>query len=88
MARRQENILEQLYELTGFFWPVGLVVTIIMLAVTGFSIGWCLNLKTSGFVGEALAPIFLVRWLIPAISFGLTLFFANKTYITWENSRS
>ena len=87
MARREESIIEQLYELTGFFWPIGFVVTMIMVAVTGVSIGWCLNLKTSGVVGEALAPIFLVRWLIPIGSFGLTLFFANKTYTTWFGSR-
>ena len=86
MARRKENIIEQLYEVTEWFWPVGLVVTLIMAALTALSINWCLSNNPSGFVGEALAPILLARWLMPFMLSVLTLFFANKTYITWTNS--
>ena len=86
MARRKENIIEQLYEVTGWFWPVGLIVTLIMAAFTALSINWCLSYNPSGVAGEAIASLLLVRWLMPVMLSVLTLFFANKTYITWTNS--
>jgi ABC-type transporter Mla maintaining outer membrane lipid asymmetry permease subunit MlaE len=86
MARRKENIIEQLYEVTGWFWPVGLVITLIIAVLTALSINWCLSYNPSGFVGEAIAPLLLARWLIPVVLSVFTLFFANKTYITWMNS--
>ncbi|SQD80412.1 hypothetical protein [Moritella yayanosii] len=86
MARRKENIIEQLSEFTEWFWAVGLVITLVMAALTALSINWCLSNNPSGFVGDAIAPILLIRWLMPAVLSAFTLFFANKAYITWMNS--
>ena len=86
MARRKENIIEQLYEVTGWFWPVGLIITLIMAVLTALSINWCLSDNPSGVVGEAIAPLLLVRWVMPIVLSVFTLFFANKTYVTWMNS--
>ncbi|NQZ93881.1 MAG: hypothetical protein HRT97_16260 [Moritella sp.] len=84
MARRKENIIEQLYEVTGWFWPVGVIFTLMLAGVTVLSIHWCLSYIPSGHVGEALAPLLLFRWLMPAVLSVFTLFFANKTYVTWK----
>ncbi|SGY96093.1 hypothetical protein [Moritella viscosa] len=84
MARKKENIIEQLYEVTGWFWPVGLTITLVMAVLTMLSINWCLSASPSGYVAEAIAPLLLVRWLMPVVLTVFTLFFANKTYVTWK----
>jgi len=88
MARKKENIIEQLHELTGYFWPVGFVVTLIMAVGTGWSISWCLSDMVAG-TGPAYAAIsklLVIRWLAPMTLAVLTFLFASKTFSAWKNS--
>lgn len=45
MARRKDNILEQIDKLTGYFWQVDLFATLLMFTMTGISTLWCLSIE-------------------------------------------
>lgn len=84
--RRKDKLLEQLSELTDWYWPVGLVVTIVMLVITAFVIKWCLSVPSvdsTSVVGQLFSPFQGLHWIAPVIPALFTIFFGRKTYISW-----
>ena len=81
------ELLEQLFELTGYFWQVGVAISALFMFFV---------YKTYGFVSNVIAnmheqPILaavekfsFVLYLLPLSMFVLSLIFAYKTYTTYH----
>lgn len=87
MARKRKSdpdFIEILFELTGWFWPVGAVLTIGLLLLSYMTLQWAMHqeavLVASKFLGPVLGNYGLAYYLIPLMLFVLACVFGVKTY--------
>ena len=87
MARRRKSgpgVIEILFELIGWFWQVGAVITTCLLALSYMAFQWAVYkeavLVASKFMGPVLESYGLAFYLLPLIPFVLACVFGVKTY--------
>jgi len=93
MARRKNNAtdtIEQLFEVSGYFWPVGLVISIIFATLTLLSFNYIQNLGSSENDSPILAGLKSLKnlmYLLPIILACITAIFSFKTYATFLKNK-
>ncbi|WP_429194770.1 hypothetical protein [Aeromonas veronii] len=93
MGRRNsilEELLEQFWELTGYFWQVGVAITLLFSYLTYRTYNWISSLEQST-SGKPINAIFeQLNWLyyfIPLFCFFLTILFGFKTYASYRKQK-
>ena len=90
MARRNsipEELVEQLFELTGYIWQVGTVVTLSLLFLSYKSYSWVDSIVADGEGRPIMAALEKLSWILyslPAIILFIAVIFALKTYTTYR----
>lgn len=94
MARRENNLSEcvdMLYEITGHFWQIGVIISLLLWALTTFFLFWGYGLHTQEQT-TVITSIFEKFSIIFYMPFLLTLFFAVvfslKSYQTFKAQNS
>lgn len=81
------NLLDILFELTGFIWQIGAGVTAILLFLSYEAYEWAENLNTVGGSSAMLSTAFVsLGWavyLLPLMLAVLTVLFGAKTFDTY-----
>jgi hypothetical protein len=90
MARRNsisEVLIEQLFELTGYIWQVGTVVTLSLLFLSYKSYLWVDSIVADGEGRPIMAALEKLLWILyslPATILFLAVIFALKTYTKYR----
>jgi hypothetical protein len=86
-----EELLDALYELTGYAWQVGAVITALLLFLTYLVYDWVDHLSTLGGRSPALTALFSsfgwAVYLLPLILLVVAVLFGLKTLDTYEKGR-
>ena len=93
MGRRNsilEELLEQLWELTGYFWQVGVAITLLLAYLTYRSFNWISSVEQST-PGKPINAFFeKLYWLyyfIPLLFLLLTVVFGLKSYASYRKQK-
>ncbi|MGS3143427.1 hypothetical protein ACB274_12655 [Aeromonas sanarellii] len=93
MGRRNsilEELLEQLWELTGYFWQVGVAITLLLAYLTYRTYNWISSVEQSS-SGKPINAFFeQLHWLyyfIPLLSLFLTVVFGLKSYASYRKQK-
>ncbi|MBU2869184.1 hypothetical protein [Colwellia sp. E2M01] len=90
MARRNsilEELVEQLFELTGYIWQVGTVVTLSLIFLSYKAYAWVDSIVADAEGRPIMAALEKLSWIlysIPAILLFVAVVFALKTYTTYR----
>ncbi|MBU2894801.1 hypothetical protein KO495_15970 [Colwellia sp. D2M02] len=90
MARRNsipDELLEQFFEITGYIWQVGAVVTGIFLFLTYKSYFWISSTIESTLgkpIMAAMEQLSFILYLLPVSMLFLAVVFGLKTYSTYR----
>lgn len=81
-----ELLLSQFWDMTGYFWQVGAVITVILLCGAAASAVWVINFE-QGLTDSPISQIFQnLSWLfysIPLIILGISFLFGRWTYFSY-----
>lgn len=89
MSRRKrqsttEDALELLFELTGLYWQIGAIVSVILTLVSFNTYTWVdeqyVKALSSPFLGQLAYSYGWVIYLLPLIILGLAMMFCMKSY--------
>lgn len=87
MARKRKSdpdVIEILFELTGWFWQVAAVITTCLLVLSYMAFQWAVYqeavLVASKFLGPVLGSYGFAYYLLPLIPFVLACVLGVKTY--------
>lgn len=93
MGRRNsilEELLEQLWELTGYFWQVGVTITLLLAYLTYRAYNWISSIEesTSGNpINAFLGQLYWLYYLIPFFFLFLTVVFGLKSYASYRKQK-
>lgn len=93
MGRRNsilEELLEQLWELTDYFWQAGVVITLLLAYLTYRTYNWISSVEQSS-SGKPINAFFeQLNWLyyfIPLLFLFLTVVFGLKSYASYRKQK-
>ena len=78
-----EELLEQFWELTGYFWQVGVAITLLFSYLTYRSYIWISNIEQSASgkpIDAFFQQFYWLYYFIPLLSLFITAIFGLKTY--------
>lgn len=96
---KRQSILEQLFELlielTGYFWQIGAIVTVVLLSFSYIALDWADNVISAvgqspvfvGIIANLGWPAYCLPYSIPLLLMALAILFAWKTLDTFSNGR-
>lgn len=93
MGRRNsilEELLEQLWELTGYFWQVGVTITLLLAYLTYRVYNWIPSVEQSSSAKPINAFFEQLYWLyyfIPLLFLFLTVAFGLKSYASYRKQK-
>jgi len=94
MSRRNSlfgTLLEHFFELTGYFWQVGIAISALFMLLAYITYGWVSTLVANihdNPLLEALETTAFFLYSIPLMSVAVSMFFAVKTYSTYHKRNS
>ena len=93
MGRRNsilEELLEKLWELTGYFWQAGVTITLLLAYLTYRAYNWISSVEKSS-SGKPINAFFeQLHWLyyfIPSLLLFLTVVFGLKSYASYRKQK-
>ena len=93
MARRNsilEELLEQFFELTGYFWQVGLVISALFIYFAYKSYNWVSSIEQTTQSKPVMAvfeQFSFFLYLLPVSMLFISVVFALKTYSTYRKQK-
>ncbi|QXB28404.1 hypothetical protein I6L35_13960 [Aeromonas sp. FDAARGOS 1405] len=93
MGRRNsilEELLEQLWELTGYFWQVGAAITLLLSYLTYRAYNWISNVEQSSFgkpINVFFEQLYWLYYFIPLLFLFLTVMFGLKSYASYRKQK-
>ena len=81
-----EDVLTLFFELTGFSWHIGIVITLIFFCLGLYGLEYAINyqLPSPTSLTFLFSQLGWLRYLIPATLFLLSFIFGIKTYSTYQ----
>lgn len=93
MGRRNsilEKLLEQFWELTGYFWQVGVAITLLFAYLTYRTYSWISSVEKSTSdkpINAIFEQLYWLYYFIPLLFLFLTIVFGFKTYASYRKQK-
>ncbi|MEH8196116.1 hypothetical protein [Aeromonas allosaccharophila] len=93
MGRRNsilEKLLEQLWELTGYFWQVGVAITLLFAYLTYRAYNWISSVEQSSSgkpINAFFEQFYWLHYFIPLLPLFLTVVFGLKSYASYRKQK-
>lgn len=84
---RLEELLEQLWKLTGYFWQVGVAITLLLAYLTYRAYNWISSVEQSSSgkpINAFFEQFYWLYYFIPLLFLFLTVVFGLKSYASYR----
>lgn len=85
-----EGLLEQLWELTGYFWQVGVTISLLLAYLTYRAYNWISSVEQSTSskpINAFFEQLYWFYYLIPLLFLFLTVVFGLKSYASYRKQK-